>query len=96
MNDPNKTTQLSSVISSLNQIEATGKANLEYQLLQDAIKYRENERAVYKDMTGIDIDAKQSLIDQGIPENEITEYMINKEFKKVTVFSKKYLSFSSL
>jgi len=83
MNDPNKTTQLSSVISSLNQIEATGKANLEYQLLQDAIKYRENERAVYKDMTGIDIDAKQSLIDQGIPENEITEHMITKEFQAI-------------
>ena len=83
MNDPNKTTQLSSVISSLNQIETTGKANLEYQLLQDAIKYRENERAVYKDMTGIDIDAKQSLIDQGIPENEITEYMITKEFQAI-------------
>ena len=84
MNDPNKTTQLNSVVSSLNQIETTGKANLEYQLLQDAIKYRENDRAVYKDMTGVDLDAKQSLIDQGIPENEITEYMINKEFREMS------------
>ena len=69
MNDSNKTTQLSSVINSLKQIEESGKANFEYELLQDAIQYRDNERAVYKDMTGIDIDAKQSLIDQGIPEN---------------------------
>ena len=84
MNDPNKTTQLNSVVSSLNQIETTGKANLEYQLLQDAIKYRENDRAVYKDMTGVDLDAKQSLINQGIPENEITEYMINKEFREMS------------
>jgi hypothetical protein len=84
MNDPGKTTQLNSVVSSLNQIETTGKANLEYQLLQDAIKYRENDRAVYKDMTGVDLDAKQSLIDQGIPENEITEYMINKEFREMS------------
>ena len=83
MNDSNKTTQLSSVISSLKQIEQFGKANFEYELLQDAIQYRENERAVYKDMTGIDIDAKQSLIDQGIPENEITEFMINEEFQKI-------------
>ena len=84
MNDPNKTTQLNSVVSSLNQIESTGKANLEYQLLQDAIKYRENDRAVYKDMTGVDLDAKQSLINQGVPENEITEYMINKEFREMS------------
>jgi hypothetical protein len=84
MNDPGKTTHLNSVVSSLNQIETTGKANLEYQLLQDAIKYRENDRAVYKDMTGVDLDAKQSLIDQGIPENEITEYMINKEFREMS------------
>ena len=83
MNDSNKTTQLSSVINSLKQIEESGKANFEYELLQDAIQYRENERAVYKDMTGIDIDAKQSLIDQGIPENEITEFMVNEEFKKI-------------
>lgn len=83
MNDSNKTTQLSSVISSLKQIEQFGKANFEYELLQDAIQYRENERAVYKDMTGIDIDAKQSLIDQGIPENEITEFMVNEEFQKI-------------
>ena len=34
-------------------------------------------------MTGIDIDAKQSLIDQGIPENEITEFMVNEEFQKI-------------
>ena len=83
MNDSNKTTQLSSVISSLQQIEQFGKANFEYELLKDAIQYRENERAVYKDMTGIDIDAKQSLIDQGIPENEITEFMVNEEFQKI-------------
>ena len=83
MNDSNKTTQLSSVINSLKQIEESGKANFEYELLQDAIQYRENERAVYKDMTGIDIDAKQSLIDQGIPENEITEFMVNEEFQKI-------------
>lgn len=83
MNDSNKTTQLSSIISSLKQIEESGKANFEYELLQDAIQYRENERAVYKDMTGIDIDAKQSLIDQGIPENEITEFMVNEEFQKI-------------
>jgi len=83
MNDSNKTTQLSSVINSLKQIEESGKANFEYELLQDAIQYRENERAVYKDMTGIDIDAKQSLIDKGIPENEITEFMVNEEFQKI-------------
>ena len=83
MNDSNKTTQLSSVINSLKQIEESGKANFEYELLQDAIQYRENERAVYKDMTGIDIDARQSLIDQGIPENEITEFMVNEEFQKI-------------
>ena len=83
MNDPNKTTLLSEVLNSLNQMQETGRANLEYVLLNDAITYRENERKVFKEMTGIDLDAKQSLIDQGIPENEITEGMINVEFNKL-------------
>ena len=83
MNDPNKTTLLSEVLNSLNQMQETGRANLEYVLLNDAITYRENERKVFKEMTGIDLDAKQSLIDQGIPENKITEGMINVEFNKL-------------
>jgi hypothetical protein len=83
MNDPNKTTLLSEVLNSLNQMQETGRANLEYVLLNDAITYRENERKVFKEMTGIDLDAKQSLIDQGVPENEITEGMINVEFNKL-------------
>jgi len=83
MNDPTKTTLLSEVLNSLNQVQETGRANLEYQLLNDAITYRENERKVFREMTGIDLDAKQSLIDQGIPENEITEGMINVEFNKL-------------
>ena len=83
MNDPNKTTLLSNVLNSLNQMQETGRANLEYVLLNDAITYRENERKVFREMTGINLDAKQSLIDQGVPENEITEGMINVEFNRL-------------
>jgi hypothetical protein len=83
MNDPNKTTLLSTAISNLNQIEETGKSNLEYQLLEDGIKYRQNERIAYEQMTGVDLDAEQSLIDQGIDKSDITEGMINKEFAKM-------------
>ena len=36
MNDPGKTTLLSNVLNSLNQMEATGKALFEYQLIEDA------------------------------------------------------------
>tara|TARA_R110001592_G_scaffold68361_1_gene209544 strand:- start:2964 stop:11540 length:8577 start_codon:yes stop_codon:yes gene_type:complete len=84
MNDPNKTTLLSTAISNLNQIEETGKSILEYQLLEDAIKYRKNERIAHEQMTGVDLDAEQSLIDQGIDKSDITEGMINKEFAKMT------------
>tara|TARA_R110000796_G_scaffold220201_1_gene336331 strand:+ start:2152 stop:10935 length:8784 start_codon:yes stop_codon:yes gene_type:complete len=83
MNDAQKTTFLANSIASLNQIEQTGRAILEYQLLKDAVKYRENERKVFKDMTGIDLDGKQSLIDQGFNEADISELMINEEFNRL-------------
>jgi len=72
MNDPNKTTLLSNVLSSLNQMEATGKALFQYQLTEDAATYRENSRRSYKEITGIDLDPLASLIEQGFEEKEMS------------------------
>ena len=83
MNDPNKTTLLSNVLSSLNQMEATGKALFQYQLTEDAATYRENSRRSYKEITGIDLDPLASLIEQGFEEKEITTAMLNREYKRL-------------
>ena len=83
MNDPNKTTLLSNVLNSLNQMEATGKALFEYQLIEDAAVYRENSRKAFKEITGIDLDPLASLLEQGFEKKEITTAMLNREYKRL-------------
>ena len=83
MNDPGKTTLLSNVLNSLNQMEATGKALFEYQLIEDAAVYRENSRKAFKEITGIDLDPLASLIEQGFEQKEITTAMLNREYKRL-------------
>tara|TARA_R110000824_G_scaffold142187_3_gene309194 strand:- start:433 stop:3399 length:2967 start_codon:yes stop_codon:yes gene_type:complete len=83
MNDPNKTTLLGSVLNSLNQMEATGKALFEYQLIEDAAIYRENSRKAFKEITGIDLDPLASLIEQGLDKKDITTAMLNREYKRL-------------
>ena len=83
MNDPNKTTLLGSVLNSLNQMEATGKALFEYQLIEDAAIYRENSRKAFKEITGIDLDPLASLVEQGLDKKDITTAMLNREYKRL-------------